>query len=63
MNSKIVNYHSTGAVVVGNKQPKKTTASQNKFDIKAIVAAGQEGCYSRRQASRDRSNPTSSSGF
>jgi hypothetical protein len=56
--------------VVASKTAKKTTASQNKFDIKAIVAAGQEGCYSRKSnvpngqggisvGYRERSNPTS----
>ena len=55
-------------VASSSKTAKKTTASQNKFDIKAIVAAGQEGCYSRKSnvpssgisvGYRERSNPTS----
>jgi hypothetical protein len=43
------------------KTVKKTTASQNKFDIKTIVAQAQDGAPSRKTQSHDRGHPSNNS--
>ncbi len=57
------NHHQHAAPSTTKTVVKKTTASQNKFDIKAIVEAAQDGAPSRKTQSHDqhRSHPSNNS--
>ena len=52
----MVNQHQHAVI-----QPKKITASKNKFDLQALVAQAQDGCPSRKTSSRDKSYPSNNS--